>query len=131
MTTLRVQVQLREAPRKPAPTQPARVARLLALAHRLEREVRAGTTDLAGIARRYGLTRARVTQLLNLTLLAPTIQADLAMGSGAGHPTTERTLRPVIAEVGWERQILRWVSALTTMGPVFLRSIPPLGPRLA
>ena len=110
MTTLRVQVQLRKEPREPAPPQPARIARLLALAHRLEQEVRVGSTDLAGIARRYGLTRARVTQLVNLTLLAPAIQAELATGSGAGEPATERTLRRVIAEVGWERQILRWAS---------------------
>ena len=73
MTTLRVEVQLKPEPR-PAPPQLPRIARLLALAHRLEREVRAGKTDLAGIARRYRLTRARVTQLLNLTLLAPALE---------------------------------------------------------
>jgi hypothetical protein len=44
------------------------VARLLSLAHEIERRIRAGELDdLAKAARVLGLTRARVTQIVNLT----------------------------------------------------------------
>ena len=52
-----------------------RVARMLALAHEIDRLIRAGELrDLADAARAMGLTRARVTQIANLLLLAPAIQ---------------------------------------------------------
>jgi len=44
------------------------------LAHEIERCVRAGELDdLAHAARVFGLTKARVTQIVSLTLLAPSI----------------------------------------------------------
>ena len=113
MTTLRVQVQLKSEPRSAPLPEPARVARLLVLAHRLEQEVRSGETDLAGIARRYGLTRARVTQLLNLTLLAPEIQEAILTAPSierSRDPITERSLRAIVAEPVWERQVPRWAA---------------------
>jgi len=89
-----------------------RVARHLALAHEIERRVRAGELDdLAHAARVFGLTRARVTQIANLLLLAPAIQEEiLAMPAvTAGRdPITERTLRPIVAEPAWERQAAMW-----------------------
>ncbi len=52
-----------------------RVARLLAFAHQIEGRVRYGEyRDLADAARKLGITRARVTQIVNLTMLAPEIQ---------------------------------------------------------
>ena len=106
MTVVRVQVHLKATPRPVLPPQPPRIARLLALAHRLEQEVRRGETDLAGIARRYGLTRARVSQLLNLTLLAPAIQAELVQLQG--REVTERAIRTLSREPRWRDQIARW-----------------------
>ena len=89
-----------------------RVARHLALAHDIERRVRAGEfDDLAHAARAFGLTRARVTQITNLTLLAPVIQqAILALPPiTRGRDTvTERTLRTIVAEPVWERQVAMW-----------------------
>ncbi len=97
---------------RPPQSQPPRVARHLALAHEIERRVRAGELDdLAHSARVFGLTRARVTQIVSLTLLAPVIQAEiLALPSvTAGRdPITERTLRPIVAEPAWERQVAMW-----------------------
>ena len=91
-----------------------RVARHLALAHEIERRVRAGELDdLAHAARVFGLTRARVTQIASLTLLAPEIQAEiLAMPpvTVGRDPITERTLRPIVAEPVWERQVGIWRS---------------------
>ncbi len=57
---------------------PLRVSRLLAEAHRIQAAIDRGElTDLTDAARRCGLSRARVTQIMNLTLLAPDIQEAL------------------------------------------------------
>ena len=89
-----------------------RVVRHLALAHEIERRVRAGELDdLAHAARVFGLTRARVTQISNLVLLAPAIQeAILAMPpvTTGRDPITERCLRAIVAEAVWERQMSSW-----------------------
>jgi hypothetical protein len=67
--------------------------------------------DLADAARKFGLKRARVTQIVNLTLFAPVIQAEiLAMPpvTKGRDPITERTLRPIVAEPVWEKQMELW-----------------------
>jgi len=54
---------------------PARVAIMLALAHKIQHAIDRGVvSDRAEVARRLGLTRARITQLLDLTLLPPQAQ---------------------------------------------------------
>ena len=89
-----------------------RVARLLALAHQIDRKIRAGELkSLADAARKLGLTRARVTQIMNLLLLAPDIQEAIVMlplvRSGR-ESFSERTLRPVLSECCWNRQRELW-----------------------
>ena len=90
----------------------ARVTRHLALAHEIERRIRAGELDdLAHAARVFGLTRARVTQIGSLTLLAPAIQEGilaLQPVTIGRDPITERTMRPIVAEPIWERQAAMW-----------------------
>ena len=89
---------------------PARVALMLALAHRLQRAIDNGEIqDRAALARQYGLTRARVTQLLNLTLLAPDIQEEVLYLEAVDglEPTSERTLREILV-VDWEEQRRQW-----------------------
>jgi len=89
-----------------------RVSRLLALAHRIDRMVRAGELgDLADAARRLGLSRARVSQITNLLLLSPEIQVeilDLPNITQGRDPISERQLRHVVAEANWNRQLARW-----------------------
>ena len=89
-----------------------RVALQLALAHEIDRRLRAGELpDLATIARRAGLTRARVTQILGLLLLAPDIQeAILALPpfTRGRDPLPERALRPLVAEPDWNAQRSLW-----------------------
>jgi hypothetical protein len=95
---------------------PARVARMLALAHRLQQAIDSGEIeDRATLARRFGITRARVTQLLNLTLLAPDIQEQvLALEAVDGlEPTSERALREVSWAMEWEEQRRRWAGGFT------------------
>jgi hypothetical protein len=96
------------------------VARLLALAHEIERRIGAGEiNDLAHAARLLGLTRARVTQIVSLTLLAPAIQEEILTMPPAAvrrDQITERTLRPIVAEPDWERQTAHWRSICSPGG---------------
>ena len=79
------------------------------LPYRLVRE--AAVKDYAEIARLTGLTRARVTQLVNLLLLAPEIQAAI-LGLPYRSGLTERHLRPLISYSGWRCQHERWESLM-------------------
>ncbi len=89
-----------------------RVARLLALAHRIDGMIRNGELDdLADAARRLNLTRARVSQITNLLLLAPAIQEavlDLPLVTNGRDPVSERQLRPIAAEPDWNKQLSMW-----------------------
>ena len=95
-----------------SPGRQLRVARLLALAHYIDEKIRAGEiADLAEAARELGLTRARVTQIMNAALLAPAIQeAILALPAATNgrDPVTEHQLRQIVAEPVWARQIATW-----------------------
>ncbi len=97
-------------PRDPS-RRPAYLARLLALAHQLRRLLERGEVSSMGeLARRLGVSQPRVTQILNLTYLAPSIQAEvLALEAVDGvEPMTERPLREVLREVGWFGQRRIW-----------------------
>jgi ParB-like chromosome segregation protein Spo0J len=92
---------------------PARIARQLALAHALQRRVDDGEfADYADMARALGFTRARITQLMDLLLLAPDIQDEilhLEVAPGA-QPMSERALRDgVLRSLDWVEQRRRWV----------------------
>ena len=97
---------------KPEPVRrPAKVARMLALAHHLQGAVDRGlVADRAAVARKQGLTRARVTQLLDLLLLAPDLQvAVLALEAVDGaEPISERALRAVAHAGRWVEQRAAW-----------------------
>ena len=66
------------APKTPGPTA---IARRIALAHHVEALIERGELhDLAHAARRLGITPARMTQIADLALLAPDIQAAVLLG---------------------------------------------------
>lgn len=93
-----------------------RVARMLVQAHLFQRMLETGQVrDLADLARRFKLTRARVTQISNYTLLAPDIQEEiLAMPlvEPNTEPVREPKMRAVLREALWAEQRKRW-GALT------------------
>lgn len=101
---------------RPAPARrPAKVARMLALAHHLQGAIDRGiVADRAAVARQLGLSRARVTQLLDLLLLAPDLQAIvLALDAVDGlEPMAERTLRAVAHAGAWGEQRAVWHDAV-------------------
>jgi hypothetical protein len=113
----------REALRAPAPVSAGRVprvARLLALAIRLEQLVQARViANYAALAALGHVSRARVTQIQNLLLLAPDIQEALLF-----LPRTERGRDPIhlrqlqrLALVAdWKEQRKLWQALLANKG---------------
>ena len=89
-----------------------RVARMLALAHKIDGMVRNGEFRcLADAARAVGVTRARMTQITNLLLLAPEIQEailNLSPVTSGRDPVSERGLRRIVSEPVWETQTALW-----------------------
>ena len=126
--TIRRRVRFRVAQPKQAPCQQnvqpeetrgriPRVARLMALAIRLERLIAEGRVpNYTALARLAHVSRARITQITNLTLLAPDIQeAILFLPPVHQGPDTiiERDLRPIAGEPDWTRQRRRWAALLS------------------
>ncbi len=97
---------------EPAPARVPRVARLMALAIRFEKLVRDGeVADYADLARLGYVTRARVTQIMNLLNLAPDLQEAILFlppVADGRDPVTERHLRPIAAVPGWRIQREQW-----------------------
>lgn len=92
-------------PAKPAYARPERnrAANQLALAHHVQRLIDDGVlADYADVARRLGVTRARLTQIANLLLLAPVLQERVLKGELVA---TERALRAKVGEPNWEKQL--------------------------
>ena len=101
--------RLEEAPAALVKDPVPRIARLLALAHRWEGMVRRGEVkDYADIARRMGLSRARVTQICNLILLSPEIQDQLMNPKNSKSRVSEDHLRTVLGNPAWSAQQAAW-----------------------
>jgi hypothetical protein len=100
-----------------------RVARLMALAIRFDRLIRDGVvSDQAELARLGRVSRARVSQIMNLLQLAPDIQEAilfLPRTERGRDVLTERELQPIAAEADWGRQrrmspyASHWMSPIT------------------
>ena len=101
----------KEAKPTPAPRVP-HVAKLMALAIRLEDLLDSGQVrDQAELARLGRVSRARLTQILNLLHLAPDLQEQVLSlpETECGRDAVfERDLRPIAKVVSWERQREMW-----------------------
>ena len=109
---------------------PARVALMLALAHKIAAAIDAGQLhDQADAARRLDLTRARITQLLALLALAPDLQEHvLFLESIDGiEPLSERVLRRAVCSWSWDTQRTIYRSLM----PKSSRKAPPEVPSKA
>ena len=100
-----------ETPPIPTGTIP-RISRLMALAIRFDRLIKSGEVhDQAEIARLGHVSRARVTQIMNLLLLAPGIQEEilfLPRTQRGRDPIRERMIRPIAAIPDWRKQRKMW-----------------------
>ncbi len=86
-------------PEKPGTRPVSRAARMLALAHYVERLVEEGAVkSYAQAARQLGVTRARISQILNLLNLPPHVQEGLLLGD---LHLSQRGIRAVGARVEW------------------------------
>lgn len=112
-----------------SPGRVPRVARLMALAIRFDSLVRAGAVSTqAELASVGHVTRARVTQIMNLLHLAPDLQEavlHLPPVRAGRDPITEHDLRPIAAQVEWAEQRRLWRRAYQTMTPP--TSVPVAG----
>ena len=89
-----------------------RIARLVALALRFDQLVCDGdVSNFAEIARVGHVTRARVSQIMNLLNLAPDIMDEILHLPLVIHgidPISEHDLRPIAAEPDWVKQRAMW-----------------------
>jgi hypothetical protein len=93
-----------------------RVARLLALALRLEGRLRSGELESqAAVAALGHVSRARVSQIMNLLNLAPDIQEAILFlprtlqGRDQIHL---RQLQPIASTTDWQKQRRRWAELM-------------------
>lgn len=112
----RKKLEVGDAPPDPEtlvePGRVPRISRLMALAIRLERLLAENVArDYADLARLGGVTRARFTQIMNLTLLAPDIQETLLFlprTTRGRDPIAEPQLRAIAALPDWRKQRRMW-----------------------
>lgn len=92
----------------------ARAPRLLALTHRTRQVLDEGEVlGYADLARLTGVARARISQIMDLLLLAPDIQGEILFLPGfAGRETiSERSVRCIVAFSDWSDQRAEWPRA--------------------
>jgi len=104
-------------PRPPKKPKTPRVVELLRKAIEWQTLLESGkASNQAAIARREGITRARVTQVMGLLRLSPEIQQHILSMPAASRASviTERALRP-IAQLGdpkdqtaWFQELVKW-----------------------
>ncbi|MGE3110120.1 MAG: hypothetical protein AB7N65_16560 [Vicinamibacterales bacterium] len=110
----RKEVNAGPEPPDPAPERGRvpRVSRLMALAIRFEDLVRCGEVEsYADLARLGHVTRARITQVMDLLCLAPDIQEEILFLPRVElerEAISEHELRPVCALADWREQRRAW-----------------------
>ncbi len=96
-------------PRKPVGPRIPRISRLMALAIKMQGMVDRGEVkDYAELARLAQVTRARMTQIMNLNLLSPKLQERLLfLEPASGRDTvTLKGLQKVCLQSDWRGQML-------------------------
>ena len=109
----RKHLEAAEAPAVPVePGRVPRISRLMALAIRLDGLIRSGVvTDQAELARLGHVTRARISQIMNLVHLSAEIQEAvlfLPRIQCGRDPITDRQLRRIAAAADWHEQRRMW-----------------------
>ncbi|MCB9854641.1 MAG: hypothetical protein H6818_03060 [Phycisphaerales bacterium] len=80
----------------PAPKSIPSLTKMLVLAHQIHRAVESSRlTDYAEIARQIGVSRARVSQIIRLRMLAPEIQEVILCESDRVSHICERVIRAI------------------------------------
>lgn len=97
-----------------------RVSKIMALAIRFDQLIRDGVVkDQAELARLGHVSRARLTQIMDLLCLAPDIQEAVLFlpgGQKGRDRVTEKLLRPISGTPSWTKQWRFWMG-LAAEGP--------------
>ena len=105
-------------PEQPTPGQLPRITKMMALAVRLDHLIKSGQiTDQAELARVGHVSRARLTQIMDLNLLAPDIQEEILFFGDS--VTTfavpiERSVRNIAKMTDWSLQRRSWRNSRAT-----------------
>jgi hypothetical protein len=103
----------------PPPGRVPRLARLMALSIRLERMLTdSQVKDMAELARIGHVSRARISQIVNLRFLAPDIQESLLflpLTESGRDPIKEWEVRPIAATADWRKQRRMWRELKSTV----------------
>ena len=106
---------------------PHRIARVLALSHKLDELVRSGeVTDHGELARLGHVSPARLCQSMTLLHLAPAIQQYLLLlAVSQASPISEVGLRRIARESRWDRQraVFDSLTGAEVMPSAFLRHL--------
>ena len=108
----RRQIHAGEAPDLVASGRVPRVTRLMALAIHMDRLIREGEVgSYADLASLGSVSRARVSQIMNLLYLAPDVQEELLFlprVERGRDPIREHMVRPIAATLDWRKQRGMW-----------------------
>ena len=95
----------KSGPKVPDRPKIPRITRLMALAIKFQHMINRGEVrDYADLARLGYVTRARLTQLMNLLLLAPDIQEQILLPNALKATPCERHLRRIVSLPYWPEQ---------------------------
>ena len=89
---------------------PARLARMVALAHQLENKILSGEAkDYGALAHSAQVSPARIAQIVSLAQLAPEIQEYvLFLSTDHAGIISEHQLRDIAQEIRWDRQVVQF-----------------------
>ncbi|MFO0383218.1 MAG: hypothetical protein ACK506_16065 [Pirellula sp.] len=127
--TAKTIVEAGTQPEQPMPSRLPRITKMMALAIRLDHLIKSGqVTDQAELARVGHVSRARLTQIMDLNLLAPDIQEEI-LGMSTYLTVTEhlgeRDLRPLVFTPCWRKQRQLWQSIQSRKIPSTVVQVEP------
>lgn len=115
--TVECNLRIHSPAKRPALTRADRVpriSRLMALAIKMENLIQAGgIPDYSALAQLGHVSRARITQIMNLLLLAPEIQEQILFWPPTTHgrePIRLAQLQPMARVADWNQQRRFWAS---------------------
>ncbi|MFN7893690.1 MAG: hypothetical protein ACK5OC_25610 [Pirellula sp.] len=110
--TAKTIVEAGTQPEQPMPSRLPRITKMMALAIRLDHLIKSGqVTDQAELAKVGHISRARLTQIMDLNLLAPDIQEEilfLRANQTNQVGLIERELRSISKLICWNKQQQMW-----------------------
>ncbi len=93
----------------PGPLPAPRISRLLALALQMEQMIQEGAVkNYSQLAQLGHVSRARISQIMNLLQLAPDIQEEILVGNLPQNRLRESAVRKLSGVISWSEQRQRW-----------------------